>query len=309
HRPRVHRSRLRASLARLRRAEELRDRPGERRVDPVRGCRRGNLFRAPGRDPRRHLESRRRRRLPGAAQEHLLGTMDPSRPPLPRLAAPALPPWPRPLRGPPRSRIRRGGRAGGAAGGAPRAPQLSRRRRLPGADQPLRRARRRRVGPAEAGGAGARSGAGAARALPLDVHPAPRLPRRVARLSARRPLRVLCVRSLGEGLGEEGEDLMATGRDRVLSGMRPTGKLHLGNYLGALENWVKLQDDGDCFFFVANWHALPTDADNVRDVPANTVEMVADWLGAGLDPQRCTMFVQSLVPEHAELHLLFSMIT
>jgi len=102
---------------------------------------------------------------------------------------------------------------------------------------------------------------------------------------------------------------MATGQDRVLSGMRPTGKLHLGNYLGALENWVKLQDDGDCFFFVANWHALTTDADNVRDVPANTVEMVADWLGAGLDPQRCTMFVQSLVPEHAELHLLFSMIT
>jgi tryptophanyl-tRNA synthetase len=99
-------------------------------------------------------------------------------------------------------------------------------------------------------------------------------------------------------------------KDRVLSGMRPTGRLHLGNYLGALDNWVKLQDDYDCFFFVANWHALTTGAEeNVREVPANTVEMVADWLGAGLDPQRCTLFIQSLVPEHAELHLLFSMIT
>jgi tryptophanyl-tRNA synthetase len=102
---------------------------------------------------------------------------------------------------------------------------------------------------------------------------------------------------------------MGQGRDRVLSGMRPTGKLHLGNYLGALENWVKLQDEADCFFFVANWHALTTGADNVADIPGNTIEMVADWLGAGLDPQRCTMFIQSLVPEHAELHLLFSMIT
>src|SRR5438552_13778286 len=102
---------------------------------------------------------------------------------------------------------------------------------------------------------------------------------------------------------------MATGRERVLSGMRPTGKLHLGNYLGALDNWVKLQDDSECFFFVANWHALTTGPENVTDVPANTLEMVADWLGAGLDPQRCTMFIQSLVPEHAELHLLFSMVT
>jgi tryptophanyl-tRNA synthetase len=91
--------------------------------------------------------------------------------------------------------------------------------------------------------------------------------------------------------------------------MRPTGKLHLGNYLGALDNWVKLQDDSECFFFVANWHALTTGPENVTDVPANTLEMVADWLGAGLDPQRCTMFIQSLVPEHAELHLLFSMVT
>ena len=102
---------------------------------------------------------------------------------------------------------------------------------------------------------------------------------------------------------------MVQGRDRVLSGMRPTGKLHLGNYLGALDNWVKLQDEADCFFFVANWHALTTGADNVGEIPNHTVEMVADWLGAGLDPARSTLFIQSLVPEHAELHLLFSMIT
>jgi tryptophanyl-tRNA synthetase len=100
-----------------------------------------------------------------------------------------------------------------------------------------------------------------------------------------------------------------TTRDRVLSGMRPTGRLHLGNYLGALDNWVRLQESHDCFFFVANWHALTTGADDVRDIPANTVEMIADWLGTGLDPTRCTIFVQSWVPEHAELHLLFSMIT
>jgi tryptophanyl-tRNA synthetase len=98
-------------------------------------------------------------------------------------------------------------------------------------------------------------------------------------------------------------------RDRVLSGMRPTGKLHLGNYLGALDNWVRLQEAHDCFFFIANWHALTTGAENVAEVPGNTVEMLADWLGAGLDPRRCTLFVQSWVPEHAELHLLFSMIT
>jgi tryptophanyl-tRNA synthetase len=102
---------------------------------------------------------------------------------------------------------------------------------------------------------------------------------------------------------------MMTARERVLSGMRPTGKVHLGNYLGALANWVTLQDEYDCFFFVANWHALTTLAEDVREVPANTVEMVVDWLAAGLDPERSTLFVQSLVPEHAELHLLFSMIT
>jgi tryptophanyl-tRNA synthetase len=102
---------------------------------------------------------------------------------------------------------------------------------------------------------------------------------------------------------------VTTTRERVLSGMRPTGKVHLGNHLGALANWVTLQDDYDCFFFVANWHALTTLGEEVREVPANTVEMVADWLAAGLDPERSTLFIQSLVPEHAELHLIFSMLT
>jgi tryptophanyl-tRNA synthetase len=112
-------------------------------------------------------------------------------------------------------------------------------------------------------------------------------------------------------MGED-EELMARGepvnKERVLSGMRPSGRLHLGNYLGALANWVKLQDDYDCFYFSADWHVL-TDRTEVSDVPANTIEMAADWLGAGLDPERSTLFIQSLVPEHAELHLLFSMVT
>jgi tryptophanyl-tRNA synthetase len=103
---------------------------------------------------------------------------------------------------------------------------------------------------------------------------------------------------------------MTAGKDRVLSGMRPTGKVHLGNHLGALANWVKLQDAGEeCFYFVANWHALTTGAEDIGDVPQATIEMLADWLAAGLDPERSTLFVQSWVPEHAELHLLFSMIT
>src|SRR6266446_1190032 len=102
---------------------------------------------------------------------------------------------------------------------------------------------------------------------------------------------------------------MTPSRDRVLSGMRPTGQLHLGNYLGALENWVKLQDQFDCFYFVANWHVLTTSPGDIQGVPGDTIEMGADWLGAGLDPERSTLFIQSLVPEHAELHLLFSMAT
>ncbi|PYM60860.1 MAG: tryptophan--tRNA ligase [Candidatus Rokuibacteriota bacterium] len=99
------------------------------------------------------------------------------------------------------------------------------------------------------------------------------------------------------------------GRERVLSGMRPTGRLHLGNYLGALDNWVRLQADYECFYFVADWHALTTEVPEKGEIQQNMIEMTADWLGAGLDPERSTLFVQSLVPEHAELHLLFSMIT
>ena len=91
--------------------------------------------------------------------------------------------------------------------------------------------------------------------------------------------------------------------------MRPTGKLHLGNYVGALQNWVKLQDTHDCFFFVADWHALTTDYDETSRLADNTVEVVLDFLAAGLDPDKCTIFVQSHVLQHAELHVLFSMIT
>jgi tryptophanyl-tRNA synthetase len=91
--------------------------------------------------------------------------------------------------------------------------------------------------------------------------------------------------------------------------MRPTGKLHLGNYVGALQNWVKLQNTHDCFFFVADWHALTTDYDNTSQLADNTLEVILDFLAAGLDPEKCAIFVQSHVPEHAELHLLFSMIT
>jgi tryptophanyl-tRNA synthetase len=98
-------------------------------------------------------------------------------------------------------------------------------------------------------------------------------------------------------------------RKRVLSGMRPTGKLHLGNFVGALENWVRMQDKYDCFFFIADWHALTTDYAETSSIKQNSLDVAMDWLAAGLDPERCTMFIQSHVPQHAELHLLFSMIT
>src|SRR5271156_4281720 len=98
-------------------------------------------------------------------------------------------------------------------------------------------------------------------------------------------------------------------RKRVLSGMRSTGKLHLGNYVGALQNWVGMQDQYDCYFFIADWHALTTDYADTSRIKENSVEDLLDWLAAGLDPERCVMFIQSHVPAHAELHLLFSMIT
>ncbi len=96
---------------------------------------------------------------------------------------------------------------------------------------------------------------------------------------------------------------------RVLSGMRPTGKLHLGHFVGALENWVRLQQQYDCFFFVADWHALTTDYADTSRVKENSIEMVFDWLACGLDENKSTIFIQSHVPEHAELHLLLSLIT
>jgi tryptophanyl-tRNA synthetase len=100
-------------------------------------------------------------------------------------------------------------------------------------------------------------------------------------------------------------------KKRVLSGMRPTGRLHIGHYFGALQNWVKLQNDPqyECFFFIADWHALTSDYADTSQVAQNTIEIATDWLASGLDPEKCTMFIQSSVPEHAELHLLLSMVT
>src|SRR5512145_3449249 len=96
---------------------------------------------------------------------------------------------------------------------------------------------------------------------------------------------------------------------RVLSGMRPTGSLHLGNYHGALKNWTELQYQYDCYFFVADFHALTTGYEDTRQLEDYVWQMVIDWLAAGLNPAVCTMFIQSRVPEHAELNLLLSMIT
>ena len=96
---------------------------------------------------------------------------------------------------------------------------------------------------------------------------------------------------------------------RVLSGMRPTGKLHLGHYHGVLKNWVKLQHEYDCFFFVADWHALTTHYETPLELGGHVWEMVVDWLAAGVDPANTTLFIQSQVPEHAELHVLLSMFT
>src|SRR5258708_20536532 len=98
-------------------------------------------------------------------------------------------------------------------------------------------------------------------------------------------------------------------KPRVLSGMRSTGKLHLGNYVGALANWVGLQDKYECYFVVVDWHALTSDYADTSQIKQNSLEVALDWLAAGLDPEHCTMFIQSHVPQHAELHLLFSMIT
>ena len=95
----------------------------------------------------------------------------------------------------------------------------------------------------------------------------------------------------------------------VLSGMRSTGKLHLGHLFGTLNNWVELQAKHDCYFFAADWHALTSDYADPSRITENTVDMVADWIAAGIDPERSVVFVQSMVPEHAELHLILSMLT
>ena len=96
---------------------------------------------------------------------------------------------------------------------------------------------------------------------------------------------------------------------RVVSGMRPTGKLHLGHLVGALDNWVSLQAEYDCFYFVADWHALTSGYADTSEIVSSAIDNVADWIGAGLDPERSTFFVQSMVPEHAELYLLLQMVT
>ncbi len=97
--------------------------------------------------------------------------------------------------------------------------------------------------------------------------------------------------------------------DRVLSGMRPTGRMHIGHYHGALKNWVRLQQEYECYFFVADWHALTTNYESPGVMRESVWEMVIDWLAAGLDPAQCAIFIQSRVPEHAELTLLLGMIT
>ncbi|KPA14362.1 tryptophanyl-tRNA synthase [Candidatus Magnetomorum sp. HK-1] len=98
-------------------------------------------------------------------------------------------------------------------------------------------------------------------------------------------------------------------KKRILSGMRPTGALHLGNYHGALANWKNMQDEYDCFFFVADWHALTSDYENTGNIRSNINEMMIDWLSVGLSPEKSTLFIQSDVKEHAELFLLLCMIT
>ena len=97
-------------------------------------------------------------------------------------------------------------------------------------------------------------------------------------------------------------------KQRVLSGMRPTGKLHLGHLHGALENWIKLQNEYECFFFAADWHALTSEYANTKVIKGSIHDMIIDWLSVGIDPGKSTIFIQSKIPEHAELHLLLSMI-
>src|SRR5512137_2104624 len=98
-------------------------------------------------------------------------------------------------------------------------------------------------------------------------------------------------------------------RKRILSGMRPTGGLHLGHLVGTLDNWVKLQDEYDCYFMVADWHAFMGEYEKPSVLSAYSIDNVIDWLAFGIDPQKSTVFVQSRVPEHLELHMVFSCLT
>ena len=98
-------------------------------------------------------------------------------------------------------------------------------------------------------------------------------------------------------------------KQRIMSGMRPTGKLHLGHYFGVLKNWVALQDEYECYFSIADWHALTTKYNQTQDMKDNVRNVMLDWFCAGLDPQKCTMYLQSLVPQTAQLHIYLSMIT
>jgi len=98
-------------------------------------------------------------------------------------------------------------------------------------------------------------------------------------------------------------------RKNILSGMRPTGKLHLGHLLGALNNWVKLQEEYDCLFMVADWHALMSEYEKPSDIKQNSFEIVKDWIACGIDPERSVIFIQSMVPEHLELAMVFSLLT
>jgi tryptophanyl-tRNA synthetase len=130
----------------------------------------------------------------------------------------------------------------------------------------------------------------------------------VLRLSSSDSLRVTAWRGRRKGSIRLASN---TKKKRVVSGMRPTGRLHIGHYFGALQNWVRLQNDPeyDCFYFIADWHALTSDYADTSQVAQNTIEIVTDYLAAGLDPQKSVIFQQSLIPEHAELHLLLSMVT
>ncbi len=102
---------------------------------------------------------------------------------------------------------------------------------------------------------------------------------------------------------------MQTNKNRIMSGMRPTGKLHIGHYMGVIKNWLNFQDDYDCYFAVADWHALTTKYNETENIKQNIIDVTLDWVASGIDPEKSTIYLQSLIPETAELHLLLSMIT